>query len=451
MDVSTPSATYGSTQWIAAARLVRRTGFGATGAEVDAAVKAGPTAFVNSALATSSALDAGGKATPTPSFEAVARVGKSAPTVDRQKANAQRRDQMAALTSWWLRRMVAVHEPFEEKLTFCWHNHFATSAAKVRSASLMVAQNSSLRRLGRADFHTMTQAMLIDPAMLFWLDGEKNTVNGANENLAREFMELFALGHGDGYTEDDVRNGARALTGWRIDPSGAAVLKPRLHDETSKTVLGVTGNLDQVGFGDAVLARPASAAFVATRTYHQFVSDNDPDSATVARLVAAYGPGRDLNALLRTMFTDRSFVSAANSLVIGPVEWLVGVVRALAVPVSDDNAASDGIAAKKLLAVLRRLGQLPFYPPDVSGWPSGQAWMSTAAAGARLQVAAQLARTADLSAVTETGASDRIDAVGYHLGVGRWSDRTVAALKPQVANPATLFAIAVNSPEYIVH
>ena len=105
----------------------------------------------------------------------------------------------------------------------------------------------------------MTQAMLIDPAMLFWLDGEKNTVNGANENLAREFMELFALGHGDGYTEDDVRNGARALTGWRIDPSGAAVLRPRLHDQTSKTVLGVTGNLDQVGFGDAVLARPASA------------------------------------------------------------------------------------------------------------------------------------------------------------------------------------------------
>ena len=124
----------------------------------------------------------------------------------------------------------------------------------------------------------------------------------------------------------------------------------------------------------------------------------------MARLVAAYGSGRDLSALLQTMFTDRSFGSAANSLVIGPVEWLVGVVRALAVPVSDDNAASDGIAAKKLLAVLRRLGQLPFYPPDVSGWPSGQAWMSTAAAGTRLQVAAQLARTADLSALTETGA-----------------------------------------------
>ena len=443
--MSNQSAAFGSAQWIAAARLVRRTGFGATGAEVDAAVKAGPAAFVRSALATSSTQDPGGRATPTPSFDVVARVGKSASIADRHQANVQRRDQMVALTSWWLRRMTAVQQPFEEKLTFCWHNHFATSAAKVRSARLMVAQNATLRRLGRSDFHTMTQAMLIDPAMLFWLDGEKNTVNGANENLAREFMELFALGHGDGYTEDDVRNGARALTGWRLDPSGAAVLRPRLHDQTSKTVLGVTGNLDQVGFGDAVLARPASAQFVVTRTYHQFVSDNDPDAATLSRLVAAYGSKRDLSALLQAMFTDRSFTSAANSLVIGPVEWLVGVVRALGVPVSDDAAA------KKLLGVLRRLGQLPFYPPDVSGWPSGQAWMSTAAAGTRLQVAAQLARTADLSAVTEAGVADRIDAVGHQLGVGRWSDRTVAALKPQLSSPATLVAIAVNSPEYIVH
>ena len=288
-----------SASWIAAARLVRRTGFGATGTAVDAAVTAGPSAFVRSALATSSAQDAGGRATPTPSFELVARAGKNAPIADRQKANQQRHEQMVALTSWWLRRMVAVHEPFEEKLTLCWHNHFATSAAKVRVARLMAGQNATLRRLGRGDFHTLTQAMLIDPAMLVWLDGEKNTVKGANENLAREFMELFALGHGDGYTEDDVRNGARALTGWRLDPSGAAVLRPWLHDQTSKTVLGVTGNLDQVGFGDAVLARPASAQFVATRTYRQFVSDNDPDAATVSRLVASYGSGRNLRPCCR--------------------------------------------------------------------------------------------------------------------------------------------------------
>ena len=424
---------------------MRRTGFGATGTAVDAALALGAGEYVRVALAARSDQDPGGRATPRPQFASIARAGKNASVADRKKANATRREQMVALSSWWLRRMVTVHQPFEEKLTFCWHNHFATSATKVRSATLMGIQNDSLRRLGRGGFTAFAQAMLVDPAMLLWLDGEKNTVNGANENLAREFMELFALGHGDGYTEDDVRNGARALTGWRIDASGHAQLRPRLHDQKDKTVLGVTGNLDQVGFANAVLARPASAQFVATRLYHQFVSDSDPDAATVARFVSAYGTGRDLGSLLRTMFTDPSFAGSTNSYVIGPVEWLVGVLRALGVPVSDDATA------KRLLAGLRRLGQLPFFPPDVSGWPSGQAWMSTAAAETRMQVATGLTASADLSAITAVGVGDRIDAVGYRLGVGRWSARSLAALKPVVDRPPILMAVAVNTPEYLVH
>lgn len=444
-DVTTPSPSYGSAAWLAAARLVRRTGFGATGPAVDAALTLGAAEYVRVAMATQSAQDAGGRTTPRPQFGLIARPGKNEAAADKKKANAARREQMVALSSWWLRRMVAVRQPFEEKLTFCWHNHYATSATKVRSATLMGAQNDSLRRLGRGGFTEFAQAMLVDPAMLIWLDGEKNTVRGANENLAREFMELFALGHGDGYTEDDVRNGARALTGWRIDANGRAQLRPALHDQTAKTVLDVTGNLDQIGFANAVLARPASAQFVAIRLYHQFVSNGDPDGATVARLVSAYGSRRDLNALLQTMFTDPSFAGAADSYVIGPVEWLVGVLRALGVPVSDDATV------KRLLAGLRRLGQLPFFPPDVSGWPVGQAWMSTAAAEARMQLATRLVASADLSAITQVGVSDRIDAVGYRLGVGRWSARSLAALKPVVDRPPILMAVAVNTPEYLVH
>ncbi len=123
---------------------------------------------------------------------------------------------MTELSGWWLRRMVAVGQPLHEKLTLLWHNHFATSAQKVRAASHMAAQNQKLRTGSLGDFRSLAYSMLTDAAMLRWLDGQTNTAKAPNENLAREFMELFTLGHGNGYTEDDVREGARALTGWVI-------------------------------------------------------------------------------------------------------------------------------------------------------------------------------------------------------------------------------------------
>jgi uncharacterized protein (DUF1800 family) len=442
MTVSTQSDS-----WIAMARLVRRAGFGATGAEVDAAVALGREAYVAQLLASTStsAADRGARATPAPRFAPIAALPNH-PTQDAKKARgAQMRQQISTLTSWWVRRMIAVDSPFPEKLAFCWHSHFATSATKVRSAPLLLAQNTTLRELGRGDFRTLAQALLIDPAMLIWLDGQQNTLKGANENLAREFMELFTLGHGVAYTEADVKDGARALTGWRVTTSGHAQLVGRLHDQSTKTVLGVTGDLDQAGFGDAVLAQPGSARHVATRMYRQLVSDTDPSSATVDRLVAAYGPGRDLSALLRALLTDPSFAAAADSIVVGPVEWVVGAARALGLTVP------DAPASRPFLAVLRALGQIPFYPPNVSGWPSGQAWLSTAAADIRLRAAGVMVRSADLSTVEAASAADRLDVVGHRLGIGAWSARTAAALAPSLGRPPELVALALNSPEYLVH
>ncbi|MEO6700787.1 MAG: DUF1800 family protein, partial [Jatrophihabitantaceae bacterium] len=221
-------------------------------------------------------------------------------------------------------------------------------------------------------------------------------------------------------------------------------LMPRLHDQASKTVLGVTGNLDQAGFCDAVLARPASAAHVCTRWYNQLVADAAPDAAAVARLVSAYGSGRDLAAMFQAIYTDESFAHAANSIVIDPVEWLIGAARALKVAMTADTV-------KRFAGVLRALGQLPFYPPNVSGWPSGHSWLSTAAADLRSQAASTLVKAADLSFVASAAASHRIDASGYLLGIGNFSDRTVKALQPLVGNPAQLVALALNSPEYLVH
>ncbi|MDP9093860.1 MAG: DUF1800 domain-containing protein [Actinomycetota bacterium] len=436
--------------WIATARLVRRSGFGATGPEIDAALRLGSAAYVRSVMTfnpatDAAAADAGTKATPAPSFTPIAPVGKAASKQARLQRNQQVGAQLTQLAAWWVRRMVSAQQPSTEKLTFCWHNHFATAASKVREPGWLLNQNQTLRRLGRGDFATLASAMLTDAAMLYWLDGQKNTATAPNENLSREFMELFALGHGDGYTETDVREGARALTGWKIRLDGTTYLNTAQHDGGTETLLGVTGNLDVTGFRDAVLARPSSARYLATRWWGQLVSDTAPSAETVTALADAYGSHRDLGAMFTTMLTQPEFSAAEGSLVIDPVEWLIGATRALRVAVPDDTAA------KKLLGVLRALGQIPFYPPNVSGWPSGQAWLSTAAADARMQAALSLANAGDLSIVAKASTTDRLDAVGYLLGVGAWSARTTAVLRAAVADPPRLVAIALNTPEYLVH
>jgi uncharacterized protein (DUF1800 family) len=307
----------------------------------------------------------------------------------------------------------------------------------------MAAQNQKLRTLSLGDFRSLAYAMLTDAAMLRWLDGQTNTAKAPNENLAREFMELFALGHGNGYTEDDVRAGARALTGWVIGTNGEPSLLPKRHDAGDKTLFGGSGNFDAAGFCDAVLAQPKSAQYVAGRLWQQLASDEPPSPRALDRLVAAYGPRRDLRALTRAILTDPEFTGARAAMVNAPVEWLVGVLRALRLPL--DNPAQRKAAD----ATLQALGQRPFYPPNVGGWPHGQVWLSTAGAQARLRGASRLAQSADLSDLEGAAPDDRIDAVGYLIGVGAWSDRSAHALAPLVRNPPQLVAAAVNTPEYL--
>ncbi len=429
--------------WITTARVLRRAGFGVTGQQVDAVAAQDWSRYVDAALAADPDADPGAVATPMPTLPTLRGPGKGASVADRKEFNQQIFGQMTELSQWWLRRMTAVQQPIHEKLTLLWHNHFATSAEKVRVAAHMAAQNQKLRSLSLGDFHKLAYAMLTDAAMLRWLDAQTNTAKAPNENLAREFMELFTLGHGDGYTEDDVREGARALTGWVIRPGGEPTMVPRRHDHTAKTIFGVTRNFDAEGFCGLVLAQPKSPQYVAGRLWQQLASDTPPSPQALDRLVTAYGPGRNLGALTRAILTDDEFVGSRAAIVNTPVEWLVGVIRTLRVPV--DTPARLKMAD----AALKSLGQRPFYPPDVGGWPHGRVWMSTASADVRMRAASQMARNGDLSTVEDTGAGDRIDAVGYLIGVGAWSDRTVTALQPLVRTPVQLVAAAVNTPEYL--
>lgn len=432
-----------SPQWIATARLLRRTGFGTTGRDVDAAVGQDRAAYLDTALAMDPESDPGALATPMPSVPMPPFPSPDASQAENDAFIAQCLTQTGELVSWWIRRMAAVRQPLHEKLTLLWHNHFAVSAEKVRVAELMSRQNAKLRTLKLGDFRTFAYAMLTDEAMNHWLDGIRNTKQAPNENLSREFMELFTLGHGNGYTEHDVREGARALTGRYVLPGGVTGVLPDQHDSTTKTVLGVTGNLDDSDFCDIVLNQPAAAPFISRKLWLLLASDNPPSPATLERLVTAYGPGRDLRALTKAILTDQEFDSRAGTLVNNPIEWLIGAVRALAVPLDSAQVLAE------FDAVLAVMGQRPFYPPDVNGWPRGLPWLSTSGTAARVWAAGRIVGLGDLSPVDEAAAGDRLDAAGYLLGIGAWSSRTAAALQPLAADPPKLVAAAINSPEYL--
>ena len=433
-----------SAGWAAAAHLVRSTGFGASGDLVDSVAAAGPSAWLSASLRAAPDSDPGAAATPVPAFEVLPPLGQGATQDERRQRRQQETERVTQLVAWWVRRMVAVENPVIEKLTFGWHNHFATSATKVRSAPMLLAQNVTLRAKGRGSFADLAEAAVVDPALLFWLDGQQNTAKAPNENLSREFMELFMLGRSGGYTEQDVREGARALTGWTLDrATGSAVFVPRRHDSGGKTVLGTTADLDARGFVRLLLDQPTSAPFVATRWWQLLAGPEAPPADALDRMVAAYGPERDLAGLFQAMLTDDAYAASAGFRVASPVEWVVGAMRSLRVPTDDDTV-------KKAAAAMRALGQLPFFPPNVSGWPSGQAWLSTASATTRVQTAAFLARAGDLGPVQSTSPSGRVDAVAHLLGIPAVSDRTLAELKTHTDDPQRLVAMALVSPENLV-
>ncbi|MDQ6715433.1 MAG: DUF1800 domain-containing protein, partial [Actinomycetota bacterium] len=247
-----------------------------------------------------------------------------------------------------------------------------------------------------------------------------------------------------GYTEQDVREGARALTGWTIAPDGSTRLVAKRHDSGVKTVLGRTGPLDAAGFVDAVLSQPGSPTFLVTRWWQQLVSPDPPPAESLAKITAAYGAHRDLGAMFAAMLTDDHLVTEAGSIVVSPVEWLVGAARALRTP-------SDDATVTKLQPVLRALGQTPFYPPSVAGWPSGHAWLSTASASTRMDAAARLAALGDLHDIEAAAAASRIEVVAHRLGIPRLSDRTVTTLRTVLQDPKQLVATALVSPEYLVN
>ena len=433
------------------AHLLRRATFGPTAEEVDAAERAGIEA-TRAALVRPSGADAAALAPPPPAFGAdpTARLTRDSTREERQKARQERQQQLQATVHWWVDRMVAADHQLTEKLVFFWHGHWATSAQKVRSARLMLAQQQAFRDHGRGDFGALAGAMVRDPALIVWLDGQRNTRKAPNENLARELMELFTLGIGN-YTEADVKEGARALTGWTVDrATGVAKLMPRRHDDGAKTILGVSGTFDAGAYADLLVRQPASATFLANRLWFRFAAGTPAPAETVARLTAAYGAGRDVTALLGALFADPEFAGAAGQLVKQPVEWAVGAMRQLGIRPS----ALPEQQRKQLVGGLGGLDQVPLRPPSVGGWPAGAAWLTTSSLQVRLRMADLLAARAPEPVVDRVAAAPktgRVEALARLLVVDAWTDRTRKVLAEAAGQPRRLIALGLASPEYTVH
>jgi len=293
-----------------------------------------------------------------------------------------------AIQQVWLDRMRSGHAPLAEKLTLFWHGHFATSNAKIQDAHLMWAQYGLLREHGAGSFRDLVLGVSRDVAMIRWLDGNANRKGHANENYGRELQELFTLGIGN-YTETDIREVARAFTGWHSRHHDF-VFKKQFHDAGEKTLHGKTGTFGGEEVVDILMDHPACARFIAAKLL-RFFSHPDPSAEEVESLAGTMrDSGMDIRTTLEALFRAPAFlrVSSQRALVRSPVEFVIAALAAAGVEeVSEDVQYS-----------LDRQGQILFRPPSVKGWPSGTGWLSSGAVVERLDMAQRIAKRATPSA-----------------------------------------------------
>lgn len=355
-------------RWTAreAAHLLRRAGFGSSEADVARFTALGAAAAVDTLLH------------PAVAEADVADYPDTALLYDPKK-NRQ------AAQLWWLDRMLRTTHPLAEKMALFWHGHFATSVSKVPPAQ-MVAQIDLFRRQGLGRFPALLSAVTRDPAMLIWLDNRYNAKAHPNENYAREVMELFALGLG-AYDEDDVKEAARAFTGWTLDKSLQPAFVAARHDDGIKNVLGRIGEFGADDVIAIIVSQPVHQRFIARKLLEFFVY-SDPEPELIEALAQVYAlSGADLAKTVGTILRSNVFFSARAYRAIpkSPVELAIGTLRYLGAQAIPPNLPYQ----------LARMGQEPLNPPSVKGWDAGPAWINTSTLLARFNfVNALIAQTA---------------------------------------------------------
>ncbi len=452
-----------------AAHLLRRAGFGGTRAQIDefATLSREDAAdrLLNFAAVDNSALDAR-VAVQNFNLTTPGRVeGKGPLLQDMQR--------------WWLTRMAYTARPLEERMTLIWHGLLTSQTSKIggQRAKLMVRQNELFRTHALPRYDDLLHAIGKDPAMLIYLDTVESTNAHPNENYARELMELYSMGVGN-YTEDDVRESARAFTGWRLNapirqpiPEGLSeqerqqfqnnlyaeyvpefMVQRRLQDTGTKTFLGRTGNFDGDDIVDIIMEQPATGRYMARRLFTEFANYN-PSDETVGKLTAIWdGSGHQVKDVVRAILMSDEFYSERSyrAIVRSPVELVVNMVRALEIETDFKSA----------MGVVRGMDQILFEPPSVAGWPGGAVWLSSSTFFGRinfldqflLQRGRPVAIPALAAAPTANDAVDRAVAVLVDDNLAEASRQSLYAYASTITNAqeraAAIAYLVLASPEY---
>jgi uncharacterized protein (DUF1800 family) len=372
----------------AAAHLLVRAGFGGDPSEIQKTLALGPEQAVDSMVnAPPENYPPPTWATPNDESELRAQVQEAATPADKQAAikllHQKFIGEMKDLTRWWITRMVNTHSPLVEKMTLFWHGHFATSGQKVRPAYKMWLQNETFRQNALGNFPSLVQAVSRDPAMIVWLDIVQSKKESPNENFGREVMELFTLGEGH-YTESDVKEAARAFTGYRINQQEQSFrFAARQFDPGLKTFMGRTGPWDGDQILDIIISQPQCARFIGTKIWKFFAYD-DPESKLLDAIASEFRNAHyELRPFMKSLFLSEEFYSsrARNSQIKGPVQFLAQALRTMPIALPDSDVFEFAF---------RQMGQVPFFPPNVKGWDGGKSWINTATLTFRYKLAHEL-------------------------------------------------------------
>lgn len=378
-----------------ARHLLHRTGFGVTASQWQAIIDMDYDAAVDALVDQASR----GTAEPAPEWVdetplwTIVQRGWTAE--QRRELRLEKRARIAELRTWWIHQMLSTPTPLQERMTLFWSNHFTTQYSKIFAPMLMYRQHELLRAHALGRFDRMLHDVLRDPAMLLYLDNDKNNANSINENLARELMELFTLGEGH-YTERDVKEAARCLTGWGVErDTGEFRIAGKRHDRGKKSVLGSRGNYNGDGLAQLLLAQAPTSERIVRKLWREFIS-LDPDERVVRRWAKQFRENDyAIDALLKVLFKSPQFRAERHRgvLIKSPVELYVGLMR----------PALDGLtyaqvqekvgklrAGPRLPQLLKYAGQDLFDPPSVEGWPGGLEWIDSRTLLSREQTARNL-------------------------------------------------------------